>query len=98
MSAAATTPRTDDSLMRATRGGLAQPLCVVEREPVRHAGDELRDRRRLLSALDQVVEDPPHHAACPDVLGARGGREVDALEHERPEGEHRPADLLALCD
>ena len=47
---------------------------------------------------DQVVEDAAHGVPRPRVLVARAGPEVDAVEHERAQREHRGADLLALDD
>src|SRR5918996_590637 len=97
MSAAATTSRTDDSLMRAT-ARLAEPLGVVEREAVGHARDELRDRGRLVAALRELLDDPPDDGVGPLVLTARVRCEVDPFEHERAEREHSRADLVALPD
>ena len=52
----------------------------------------------LLSAFSEMLEDPPH--GCPGALlllpGVRA--EVDPLEHERAQREHRLADLFALHD
>ena len=51
-----------------------------------------------LAALGERVEDPPHGLARALVLGPRHRAEVDALEHERAQREHRAADLVALGD
>ena len=93
MSVAATTSRTDCSLIRATRGS-----SVREREPIGHPGDEPADLVLGIAAFDEVVEDPADRLVCPLVLAARVRPEVDALEHEGAEREHRPADLVALDD
>ena len=71
---------------------------VVEREPVGHACDVVHHVVDRVAALDEVVEDPADGRVGARMLGPRCLAEVDALEHERAEGEHRLADLLALTD
>ena len=52
----------------------------------------------VVAAVGERVEDPPDGRAGALVLGARLRAEVDALEHERAQREHRAADLVALGD
>src|SRR5205809_7000665 len=70
----------------------------MQREAVRHPCDEFDDRVRIVAAGDEVLEYAGDHMMCPLVLSARVLAEVDALEHERPEREHRLPDLVALTD
>src|SRR5438046_2402008 len=100
MSAACFTASTDVSLIRATwcPPSLLQRLRVVQREAIRHPGDELDDRVGLVAARDEVLEDPRDHAAGACVLALRMLAEIDPLEHERAQREHRLADLVALAD
>src|SRR6266508_5156625 len=72
MSAAATTSRTAESLMRGVPGRLA--------------------------LVDQVLEDRADDCLSPRIVGAGLRGEIDALEHELPEREHRLADLRALLN
>ena len=51
-----------------------------------------------VAAVGERVEDPPDGRARPLVLDARLRAEVDALEHEGAQREHRAADLVALDD
>ena len=44
------------------------------------------------------VEQPAQDALDTRVLGPRDRPEVDVLEHERAQAEHRAADLVALHD
>ena len=73
-------------------------LRVAECEAVVHPRDVVHGAVDGVAALDEVLEDPLHRRAGPYVLGASGIAEVDALEHERAQGEHRGADLVALPD
>src|SRR6185437_8142506 len=45
-----------------------------------------------------MVEDAPDSRACAILLELRVRPEIDPLEHERPQGKHRTADLIALDD
>ena len=71
---------------------------VAQGEPVGHARDELDDLLRLLATFSEMLEDPPHGCAGALLLLPRVRAEVDPLEHERAQREHRLADLLALHD
>ena len=51
-----------------------------------------------VAAVGERVEDPADGRAGALVLDARLRAEVDALEHERAQREHRAADLVALGD
>ncbi len=51
-----------------------------------------------VATRSERLEDRMDRRAGPCVLGARVGAEIDAVEHERAEREHRGADLLALDD
>jgi hypothetical protein len=92
---AAFTSSTDVSLISAIATQLRD---VCECEPVGHAGDEVDDLLRLLPARDEVLEDASNRGARAFLLEPRVRAEVDALEHERPQCEHRTADLRALDD
>ena len=53
---------------------------------------------RQLRIVDEPGEDGLEHVVRPSVLGPDLGAEVDPVEHERAEREHRLADLVALAD
>src|SRR5919198_4856674 len=69
---------------------------VLEREAIGHARHEVGDLVGAVAARGEVVEDPLDDSAGARMLRLCVRREVDVLEHERAEGEHRAADLLAL--
>src|SRR5215210_6514308 len=101
MSAAALTSSTDVSLILAIRGeppSRSELRHVGQSKPVRHARDEVDDLLGLLPTLRELIEDPPHSRVGSLVLEACVTTEIDTLEHEFPECEHRVADLLALYD
>ena len=54
--------------------------------------------RRLLGVLHVVVEEAAQGALDPLLLAARRRPQVDAVEHELAQAQHRAADLLALDD
>ena len=54
--------------------------------------------RKVFRVLDEPVEDAAHGPGRELALLPGLGAQVDALEHERPQVEHRAADLLALDD
>ena len=54
--------------------------------------------RRLLRVLHVVVEEAAQGALDPLLLVAGGRPQVDAVEHELAQAQHRAADLLALDD
>ena len=66
-----------------------QRLGVVEREAVGHAGDVVDDLVDVVAALDERVEDRAHDVVGALVLRRRLRPEVDALEHEGAQREHR---------
>ena len=77
-----------------------------EREPVGHARDVVRDPRRQVALAvgeerrvgDEPLEDRAHDPLGPLVLRHRLRPEVDAIEHERAQREHRLAHVVALDD
>ena len=71
---------------------------VFEGVAVGHPGDELGDLVGFLTAVGERVEDPADGRAGALVLDRRHRAQVDALEHEGAEREHRAADLVALAD
>src|SRR5712692_3465671 len=99
MSPAAFTASTDSGLIRATSPApLAQRLRVGQREAVGHAGnvvDRVFDR---VAPGDEVIEDTADDLAGATVLRLDLRAQVDALEHEAPEREHRLPDLVRLAD
>src|SRR6188474_1757059 len=94
MFAAALTASTDSSLSRAT----SDLLGVVECEAIGHPGEIVDDGVGLVAPRHEVLEDPANHVASPLVLAPRLRAEVDPLEHEAPEREHRVPERLALDD
>ena len=79
-------------------GPLVQRLRVAEGEAVGHPRDVVDGVVDRVAALEQVLEDPLHRRPGPRVIGAGGRAEVDAVEHERAEREHRRANIVALPD
>src|SRR2546426_2485757 len=99
MSAAAFTSSTDVSLIRAISVPPSGELCDVgERKTIRHARDELDDLLGILTALHAVVEDAADGRPGTLLFQPRMRTEIDVVEHEPSESEHRFADLLALHD
>src|SRR5262245_63634544 len=101
MSARCLTSSTELSLMRATE---LQRRSVREREAVGHAGDVVGDplrgrtgpRWKPLGLGDEPVENGVDDVARPAVLGRDLWPEIDVLEHEGAQREHRLADGRAL--
>src|SRR5215218_5889151 len=93
MSAAAFTSSTEGGLIRAI-----ERVEVREGEAVGHARDVVDCGIDRVAAFDQVVEDPPDDDPRTLVFRTCMGTEVDAIEHERAQREHRLSDLLALPD
>src|SRR5689334_22128380 len=97
MSIAALTASTDSGLIRATPATL-QLRGESEREAVGHSGDVVDGFLHRIAEPDQVVEDLADDGLRAGVVVPRELAEVDAVEHEATEGEHRLADFGALAD
>ena len=103
MSAAAIASRTDVSLIRAIATERGR---VLEGEAVGHTGDVVDHplgqlagaRRKPFRLVHERVDDPLDDFADTAVLRLDPRAEVDAFEHECPEGQHRLPDLIALAD
>ena len=106
MSAAAMTASLLASLIRGTRRRAYSRLGEREREPVGHARDVIRHPRRQVALAvgeeprvgDEPGEDRAHDPLGPLVLRHCLRPEVDAVEHERAQREHRLSHLVTLDD
>ena len=84
-------------------GGVLDPRhlqggSVRQSEAVGHPGDELDDLVLVVASVDQVLVDPADRRVGALVLGTRHRGEVDVVEHEPAQRQHRGSDLVALCD
>src|SRR5439155_18699204 len=91
-------PRPPRARMTLGSGPLLQRLGVAQREAVGHSRDVVDHVVHRIAALDEVLEDPPYRRSRARVLDPGPLREVDLLEHEGAQGEHRVADLFGLPD
>ena len=97
MSAAASTSSTDVSLIRATQASSGGVRRARSGRSSRRRSRS--DRRRASSPrATRWSKIAPDRLVRARVLVARMRAEVDALEHERPQRQHRRADLVALDD